>query len=306
MRFLFVAVLSGCLGACSHVPASSAPSQVRLHSSPARLKNVAFVDASQWNDAGNQPWTAPSVVKLTESDVAALPTVIASLPSFPPNPYSGCHARAELVYRALEKRFPGKAFKVWVFSGELLSPAMNGSISFTMAGGVKTSWKYHVAAAVQDAAGSTLVIDSLVTAKPLSVNNWLEHFDIAGLAVVTETPGSYYLFNKTQVEALDPKKYPDGFRVGVMTRNVFNGNTYGYTGNAADTHDGARDLAADAVIAKFLAGQNSDCEWARLVDSSIKLKAAIAQTDLQTAPPACKEVWEEFTEQVAHWSSKGL
>jgi hypothetical protein len=292
------------LAACATRTQSARPVETST-AAPRRAlpANVAFVEADRFTDAGNNPWSSPPRERVAVEQGSLVEAAIADLPEFPPNPFSGCHARAELTFRALERQLPGKTFKAWIFAGPLLSPAIGGGVSYTTASGVTTSWAYHVAAAYRDADGTTMIVDTLVSRTAITLVDWVASFRIDGLAVVTEAVGTSYLFNKTEVPAIDPVSYPDGFRVGFMTRNVFSGNMYGYQGAAAETHDGARDLAADAVIAELLEGGFPGCAWAALVPDALAVKAAASTAQ---APAACVDARALFDREVQRWIDRGL
>lgn len=299
-----------CMGAgfgCDTTSAAPAPS-VAAPPSPAKEPvrpadpmeqrfMVAHVPVAWWNDAGNNPLEPFSPQVVTSSQETAIRRVAAELPAFPRSAYSGCHARAHYIYMQSLKASDAPMFKVWLFSGEALSPALSGAIKHG-----KASWNYHVAAAYLTAAG-VMVIDPLLSKEPLSQNDWLGRLDMEGLVTLSYLPGRLYLFNRTEVEALDPVKYPDGLRKGIMSRNVVNGNFFEYVGESADEHRAAGDLATDRV-SFMLESETTECPWKGLASKPLDLKSELLKDD--EAPPQCREFRSAFKEELALWSSRGL
>lgn len=267
-----------------------------------RPSNVVAIFSDEINDAGNNrlPRFVPS--PLTEAELAAVRGQMKNLPAFPPNPYSGCHARAHLVYQALNKQ-SGKLFKVWLLSGSLLSPALTGSIGFPTTSGGDTSWQYHVAAAYADGAGETWVLDTLVSRDPIPVSRWLRSLKINGIALYVRMPGENYLFNKSEVPALDPDKYPDGLRQHILARNVLNGNFYTYSDKTQKEHLGAQDLAADAVADFLLNGKAPACNWSGLAKQTLKLKSEILKPEV---PRECEPARMLYQTEYDKWVKLGL
>jgi hypothetical protein len=195
-----------------------------------------------------------------------------------------------------------KAFKVWLFSGKALSPALGGAIHFTSPSKAVTSWDYHVAAAFVDEQGEVLVVDSLASSRPLRVKDWVRAFEIKGVAVLTLLPGELYLFNRTEVPALDAQ-IPGGLRQHQMSRNVLNGVFYGYEGMAAQTHDGASDLAADALSTALTREEFAQCPWKNQAKDSLQLKSLAAATP----PPAeCGAAAALYAREFERWRMEGL
>ena len=267
-----------------------------------RPANVAIVYSDDINDAGNNRLPRFVPTPLTTAESVKVRSQMKDLPDFPPNPYSGCHARAHVVYQALNKA-SGKLFKVWLLSGSLIAPALTGSIGLTTASGGETSWQYHVAAAFVDESGETWVLDTLVSRDPLPVSKWLRSFKINGVALYVQLNGETYLFNKSEVPALDPVGYPDGLRQHIMSRNVLNGNFYSYSGKAQQEHLGAQDLAADAVADFLLTGKAPGCNWSGLAKSTLKLKAEIFKTII---PRECESARALYQTEYEKWVKLGL
>lgn len=68
-----------------------------------RPANVAIINSDDINNAWNKR-LGPFIPKpLTKTELSTVRSRMKSLPTFPPNPYSGCHARAHLVYQTLNK-----------------------------------------------------------------------------------------------------------------------------------------------------------------------------------------------------------
>jgi len=263
--------------------------------------NVAIIHSDDINDAGNKRLPRFVPMSLTTAELATVSSQIKNLPDFPPNPYSGCHARAHMVYQALNKA-SGKLFKVWLLSGSLVSPALKGSIGFSIPSGDETSWEYHVAAAYVDESRQTWVLDTLVSRDPLPVTSWLRSFKLNGLVLYVQMPGEIYLFNKSDVPALD-SKYPDGLRQHILARNILNGNFYPYSGKTQEDHLGAQDLAADAVASFLIDGKKSGCFWSGLAKSTLKLKGEILKPEI---PRACESARALYRTEYEKWVNLGL
>lgn len=270
-------------------------------STPRAWTNIALVTANAFNDESNKPLEAPRLIPLTAAEETALVRALRAVPPLPPHPYSGCHARAHLLYQKLDASANHKLVKVWVFAGATLAPALSGMIAFPLPSGESTSWGYHVAAAYTNAAGTVIVIDPLVAAAPVTIDRWMSGFQVVGAAVVTYLPARQYLFNNTEVPPLDTA-FRQGFRQHFMSRNVLNGNFYEYTGAAAATHDGARDLATDALAAALTRGDFAGCEWGANVQQPLRLKEAAGGA----VPAACRRAADLFGREVARWTAEGL
>ena len=295
---VFAALAGGCATTHSTGPAQSATAE------GARPGNIAMVEAELLTDPSNNPLRGPRLVPVTEEEQRDIVQTLKSLPAFSPNPYSGCHARAHVAFKAIEAASRGKAFKVWLLSGRLLSPALGGTVSYKPPTGDATAWDYHVASAFMAPGGHILVADLLVAPEPVPLNQWLSGFTISGVGVVTLLPGEFYLFNRTEVPALDPEKYPKGLRQGFMSRNVLSGDFFPYVGNVATTHDGAADLAVDALSAAFATGRFSQCEWKAQLKQSLELKKLASSA---TPPPAeCSEAAALYAQEFNRWRESGL
>lgn len=263
---------------------------------------IAFVPAEFFTNSSNTALSGPQQVPVSSAERAAIARALEDLPKFPPNPFSGCHARAHITYRALNAASNQKAFKVWLFSGRALSPALGGSIQFTSPSKAVTSWDYHVAAAFVDEQGEVLVVDSLASSRPLSVKDWVRAFEIKGVALLTHLPGELYLFNRTEVPAVDPQ-IPGGLRQHQMSRNVLNGVFYGYEGNAAQTHDGASDLAADALSMALTQEEFAQCPWKNQATDSLQLKSLAAASP---PPEECGAAAALYAREFERWRLMGL
>lgn len=273
-----------------------------------RPANVAIINADDINDALKNKLPPFTPTPLTKTELSTVRSRMKSLPTFPPNPYSGCHARAHLVYQTLDKEI-GKLFKVWLLSGSLVAPSQTGNIGFSTTNGGYTSWDYHVAAAYVDESRETWVIDTLVSSDPIPVSKWFRPFKINGFALFVRMPGKHYLYNKSEVpdnnldpEALDDPKAP---RLHYLARNVFNGNFYEYSGKAQQQHWGAEDLAADTVANFLLAGKAPGCIWSTFADQTLQLKGETLKPDTDI-PQQCKPAQSLFRTEREKWVKLGL
>lgn len=209
-RLLCCTLLVFCARLATHQTAASTGDDRQVDRPP----NVAIINSDDINDAGNKRLPCFDPTPVTKVESAAVRSKMKSLPLFPPNPYSGCHARAHVVYLTLNTNI-GKLFKVWLLSGKLVSPAVLGSIGFTSASGGDASWDYHVAVAYVDESRETWVIDTLISPhEPIPVSRWLRSFRIKGLALYVRMAGEMYLFNKSEVPALDDKLCSSTFSMG--------------------------------------------------------------------------------------------
>lgn len=265
--------------------------------SPISIPVSFFIDPNkrQLKELVIKPISAQEEAKITEK--------LATLPKFPSNSYSGCHARAHFDYTQLKNATDEKTYKIWLLSSSLLSPALGGAITFIPENGNKTSWDYHVAVAYIDSNGNEWVIDRLISDKPILVNEWTNRFDIEGYAVLTRVQPQNYLFNKTEIPASDPVNYPDGFLAHFVPKNVFNGTFYQYSGKAAEEHWGASDLAADSLSHSLQSGEFSSCSWVNIASQALALKTEAVKN---SAPLGCEGAKALYDEEFEAWIKLGL
>lgn len=260
------------------------------------VPTLTWEDLNDAGDATLQAYRAPRV-PAGAAEIEALVRAAQAAPELPKNAYSGCHARADVMFRALAAVAPGKVFKLWLFSGHALSPALRGGIGFG-----KAKWDYHVAAAFRDEHGEIWVVDPLVLSGPAPVTRWVAAFEISGLAALVELSGDAYLFNRTEIPALDPA-IPDGLRLSFAARNVLNGNFYRYEGATASEHRGAVDLALDGVSAALETGAHATCPWRSSAADAGALRELVAAA---AVPPECRAARELFERERTRWIERGL
>ena len=299
--FLTVLVMS-LLPGCSIV-ASSSTAQQSPTNAQELAEAVVFVPLSLFVDPSNRQLDN-LVVRLISPDVEArIERVLGTLPQFPPNSYSGCHARAHFDYLQLKEISEESFYKIWLLSSSLVSPALGGAISFTPETGNKASWDYHVAVAYTDENKREWIIDRLVSNKPILIGEWIDKFEVDGYAVLTRTPPENYLFNKTSVPASDPINYPDGFLAHFIPKNVFNGTFYQYSGLAAQQHWGASDLAADALSAALQNDEFPECSWKVIASQSLELKQEAGKDQVLKE---CESARTLYNERFRIWQNLGL
>jgi len=266
-------------------------------------KPVVDMPVSKIVDYNGVQQAVPDIKTITAEENVSILAKLGTLPGFPENSFSGCHARAHFDYLQLSKVAAEKIYKVWLFSGSLLSPAVQGAVSYVDKNGNKASWDYHVAVAFSDSQGGEWIIDRLIAPTPLKVTDWVSYFDIDGYAVLTRANPEMYLFNKTNVPALDPVNFPNGFLNHFVPKNVFNGSFYTYSGDAANNHWGASDLAADALSSALQQQKFPDCPWVDIASQSLQLKAEIAKSPVS---PGCKQAQRLFQNAFKTWITQGL
>lgn len=241
---------------------------------------------------GNQ---APNPTPVTEAEAVAIRDSLAVLPTFPANPYSGCHARAEFLFARLAPLSNGKMFKVWLMVDSLMTPVVpRDSITYQLADGRRTTWSYHVAPAYRDESGQLWVIDRLASPTPVRVADWLKNFTIHGTATLIDVPGRFYLYNTYELPSA---------RDTTRRHRVLD-DFWEYNGNALAEHWAAEDLAVDAVSDAFAGGRFAACELRGLMSQSIALKARIEANG--ALPAGCQGVRELYERERRRWIGLGL
>ena len=264
--------------------------------------NVFLADPSYMRGASeNRP---PPVIteRLELEEEERVSAVINDLPPFPDNPYDGCHARAHLIFSSIDRILPNKSFKVWLFSGRSIAPALHGSISYAFGEGSSTSWDYHVANGFVGADGRTMIVDTIISSDPIHVSEWLSAFEINGPAMLTALPGRLYLFNRTEVPALS-SDFPNGFRKHYMSRNVVNGEFYEYEGEVAMNRSGAVNIATDAVSSALQSNQFPGCEWISVASQSDDLRTRLHDLPI---PSECVGAKSLYDAEFIRWVELGL
>jgi hypothetical protein len=284
---------------------AAAPALAQAFGPPSGLPaNVMYVPAHfMVNSSGmSHPAIDQNVRALTAAEIRAVRMQLAALPAFPPNPYSGCHARAEYLARQLAGASGNNLFKVWVFAGRVFAPSLTGSIAYRPQVGPTTDWGYHVAAAFRDRAGTLWVIDPLVADAPIRVADWLKKFTITGPAILTERYAGDYQFNMTVVPA-DPQ-FPLAGLQFMVAKNMFSGTMWRYAGPAAANHQAAGEIATDAVSSALVRNRFPGCEWTTLVTQSLELNQRLVAT--MPTPSGCEGARQLYEQERALWVQRGL
>ncbi len=259
--------------------------------------NVINLIISKLVDSSNNPLDKFNIYSLSKIDEKELKAKLKTLPIFPENSYSGCHARAHFDYLELSK-VTNKTYKVWLMSSALLAPATSGRISFGSSNGEKTSWDYHVALAYTDLKKQEWVIDRLISPEPVPIIDWVEKFEIDGYAALIRGNPDSYLFNKTEVPVSS-----SGNLSHFMPKNVFNGSFYKYSGQSFNEHWAASDIAVDALSSQFQKGNFSACEWNIFYSDSMTLKSKLVSSN---TPAECMKAKSLFNNEFEKWKTLGL
>ena len=259
-------------------------------------ENIAIIESRNVNDSSNNILKDPKLKNMSESEIDILYESISSVRKLPEHPLSGCEARAHVTYLEMDQRIKKSLFKVWMFSGSTVAPAMTGDIYYTTVSGLKVEWGYHVAVAYKDSIGNIMVIDLILSPEPMSLRDWINAFEVSGLGVVTFTDPEFYLFNKTTVAAVDPVNYPDGLRLGYMARNVLNGSFYKYEGDSLSNHVAAKNIALNFAIDDLLDDKPPNkCEWrTKVQDRDYMLNAVSSFSDDSDNP--CYDIVNIYNE----------
>lgn len=299
---LMVILVLGLVTSCTTVKTEKGnvqtPQNAEIYS-----ESTVFIPMSLFVDPSNNQLEDLVVNLLLPKSTANLKNKLDTLPKFPPNSYSGCHARAHFDYLQLKEAGEENIYKVWLFSSSLISPAIGGAISFTPENGNTASWDYHVAVAYTDINKDEWIVDRLISEKPILISEWIDKFVVDGYAVLTRSQPEYYLFNKTSVPASDPVNFPNGFLAHFVPKNVFNGTFYTYSGLSAEQHWGASDLAADSLSSALQNGEFSSCSWKDIASQSLELKQVVSKDSI---PAECVGAKSLYNEKFETWIGLGL
>lgn len=293
------------------------------------LRAVGLPSALTYVDAEPSLGAVPAVDRrpLTSSEHRAVERALDVLPAFPRNVLNGCQSRAHVTFLKLETAAPGKVFKIWLFSEQLVAPVDRSSIDYTLQNGWTSRWNYHVAVAYTAPDGQNLVVDTLLSPRAQRLEAWARRFVYRGHALAMFTSGQSYSFY------LAPRT------IHGVTHEVLSG-FYPYSGVTQQSRDGAKAIAADALSLAFAEGRCAHCSWERYRADALSLIAVVAPylpvptwqeaaacehgchdlrerapsaacpplvVPLRAQPPdECREAVELFRSQVVAWAAAGL
>lgn len=260
------------------------------------LSSISWVDSDQLRNSFGTNLPAFTTKAADKDTISRLNQAFQSIEAFPKNTFSGCHARAHHVFNVLERIAPGVSYKIWVFAGGLYAPMLSGDIRPAKDATGEVKWDYHVATAFNDETGAKWVADPTFSERPMPLSEWLGHMVKSPGTIGFATPGSYYLFNLSQVSTY---ALNDGF----LHRNVMNGNFYEYDRLAASNHLAATDLAVDRVSTELVSGKYDDCEWRAAYRDSMTLLKAIQAANVSNE---CLPLKEFFHSEREFWIERGL
>lgn len=229
----------------------------------------------------------PAMAPVSEAERAAFQSYITGLPRFPAYLFSGCHDRAHAAYLLLPDSLKDRVAKLWVLSPSKYTAALPGFISLTNPpqGAENVQWDYHVALSYLDGDQVMVFDPALAPDRVLTREEWFSEMTFPQPSIWTLSQGNVYMFYTTQTDQYS------------VNRDIWSGNSSGYSGSFVQRNFIPEALARDAVGAA-IANRNACPALLSEISEPTDLLTRLQKNDL---PGECRDLAALFQGERSTW-----
>lgn len=248
---------------------------------------LPFVPISEFGTYGAA--FTPSQATLSAEDEKAFHDYVKGAPQFPRYIFGGSQDRAHAAYMLMPASLKNKVSKIWVISPSKHSASVKGIIKLSpnVPDSLDVKWGYHAALAYKNDDGLQVYDPAIGQGKVLAAGDWFAYLKPSPLTFWTMTAARIYMFYATNA-------------ANSSNKDIWGGNAYEYTGDAAAQQLIPTALARDAVGEAIL--KNRKCE---IIKPEAKdADALLDRLKKGTIPEGCEDLVELFKAQKKIWTDK--